>query len=178
MEDERRSPRHLTEKDNLSDLIARMRPDDLELYKGFGHIFTEAAFINRRFFVVKTKGKDRSGRPARPEVLGTIRVIGFQCDHEKGSVVTIMDDSTSKILQVGHVPVRLFRFPVFVSVPVYQGLKWEAKEQPDGRYTRSLVFGLCFKQQSHVQFLNPNNVSVLTPNNFEKLFGEAPRLGV
>lgn len=174
MEDHQR-PRHMTEKDNLSDLISKMRPEDLEQYQAFGHIFTEAAFVNRRFIVVRTKGRNGTRQPIRPEILGSVRVVSFHCDHQNGSLCTVMEDSSSRVLQVGHVPIRLFRFPAFVSVPVYQGLKWEAKEQEDGRYTRSLVFGLCFKQQSSVKFLNRDNVSVLTPNLYREIFGELPR---
>jgi len=174
MESNRR-PYQMSEKDNLADLIARMSPDDRQLYESFGHVWTDAAFVNRRFFVVKTAGKRRDGTPNPPEVLGSIRVIDFHCDAKIGSTCTLMDDKSSRTLQVGYVPVKLFRFPVFVSIPVYQGVKWEAKEQADGRYTRSLVWGICFKQQSSIKFYNRDNVSVLTPNQYQQAFGDRPQ---
>ncbi len=164
-------PVFVTERDNLADLISKMSARDLELYNSLGHIFTEAAFIDRKFVVVETKGK-RGPDPKPPKVLGTLRVIAFNASSSGGSVMTLQDE-TGKTLQVGHVPTRLFGFPVFVSVPIYQGLKWEAKELRDGSYRRSLVWGVCFKQRSAIKWMNPGNVSVLTPNDFRKWFSRS-----
>lgn len=165
--------RYRQELDNLADLIAQMPPDDMSEYSSFGFVHTDAAFINRRFLVVNTKGQ-RQGRPRPPELLGTVRVLDFDCNTQRGSVITLRNDSNRRTLQVGHVPVRLFRFPVFVSVPVYQGVRWEAREMDDGRYVRNLIFGICFKQQSGIRFYNPNNVSVVTPNQYRDHFGRVP----
>lgn len=177
MESERRPPRLVDDRDNVADLVAQMSHEDQEEYGQLRHIFTEAAFVNRRFYIVRTKGR-RGKTPISPDILGAVRVVGFSCDHERGSMISLMNDRSSRILQVGHVPTRLFAFPAFVSVPIFQGLKWEAKEQADGRYTRTLLFGICFKQQSNVKFCNPNAVAVVTPNMYRATFGEAPPIGV
>lgn len=177
MDASERRPRFLDDRANVADLVSRMSQDDQDEYGRMRHIFTEAAFVNRRFYVVRTKGK-RDGVPLAPDVLGAVRVIGFHSGANEGSVISLMNDSSSRILQVGHVPTRLFAFPAFVSVPIFQGLKWEAKEQPDGRYTRTLLFGICFKQQSSVKFCNPNSVAIVTPNTYRDTFGEAPPIGV
>jgi len=174
-EDEFR-PNFIPPEENLADLAARIAPEDRPVYDSFGFIFTEAAFFNRRFVVVKTQGKTSSG-PRQPVILGAIRVLGYQCDHERGTFVTLMDEASSKTLQIGYVPVKLFRFPLFASVPIFQGVKWEAKELRDGSYQRNLVFGICFKQQSNVKFYNRDNVAILTPNDYRKHFGDTlPRI--
>lgn len=167
--------RLVSEQDNLADLASRVRPDDRTLYDSFGHIYQEAAFFNRRFVVVQTKGKATGGGPRPPVVLGAIRVVGFAATHDGGCTSVLMDEGSSRTLQIGHVPVKLFRYPVFVSIPVFQGVRWEAKEAPDGSYTRSLVFGMCFKQQSAIKWFNKDNVSVVTHNEFQRLFGGRAR---
>ena len=170
-DDEDFRPTFVGQEENLADLSARIAPDDRQLYSSFGCIFTEAAFFNRRFIVIKTMGRN-GGVPKQPQILGSVRVLGYECDHERGTFVTLMEESSSRSLRIGYVPTRLFRFPIFVSVPVFQGVKWEAKEHKDGSYQRNLVFGLCFKQQSNIKFYNRDNVAVLTPNEYRKHFGD------
>lgn len=164
-------PLFVSEKYNLADLVAHMPQDDQKLYQSFGYVFTEAAFYNRRFVVVKLAGKSTSGKPKPPVVLGAARVVGFSATHLAGCKMTLQDEESERLLQVGHTPTRLFNFPVFVSVPIYQGVKWEAKEMSDGSYRRALVFGTCFKQQSALKWFNRDNVAVLTHNDFEETFG-------
>jgi hypothetical protein len=169
-------PVYVSQEDNLVDLISRVAPEDRQQYAAFRYVFTEAAFFNRKFLVVKTQGRNASG-PRPPLILGSVRVVSFACSHERGSTVTLMDESTSRTLQAGHVPVKLFGFSAFVSIPVYQGLKWEAKETQSGVYLRTLVFGVCFKQKSNVKFYNKDETAVMTPNDYRKHFGEdAPRM--
>lgn len=168
-------PSFLTQQENVADLTARIAPGDLPLYSSLRYIYSDAAFFNRRFVIVKTHGVHGNGEPIKPTIEGSIRVIDFKCDHETGSHLTLMNESSSRTLQVGHVPIRLFRFPLFVSVPVYQGVKWEAKElQGSGNLVRRLVFGICFKQMSNVKFYEPNAVAILTPNEYRKHFGGDP----
>lgn len=166
-------PEFVSQDDNLADLISRVAPEDRALHDSFGCVFTEAAFFNRRFLIVKTNGRV-SNRPRPPDLLGSVRCTAYHCDHEAGPTITLMDDASSRILQVGCVPTKLFRFPIFASVPIYQGVKWEAKEMQDGSYRRNLVFGICFKQQSNIKFANRDNVSIVTPNGYRQFFGEAP----
>lgn len=171
-DDKGRPPVPLSADDNLADLIARIAPEDRALYDSLRHVYTEAGFFNRRFVIVKTMGKDPAGHPRQPDILGAVRLLAFTCNNERGSEITVMDESSSRTLQVGHVPVKLFRFPVFLSVPIYQGVKWEAKELGDGSYGRRLVFGVCFKQMSAIKFYNKDAVAALTPNEYKKHFGD------
>ncbi|TXH46842.1 MAG: hypothetical protein E6Q97_28550 [Desulfurellales bacterium] len=161
--------RAVSDQENLADLASRIRPDHRELFTQLKHGFQEAAFFNRRFIIVKCKGK-RGNVPRPPEVLGAVRVISFNADHENGCRVVVMDEASSRTQELTHVPQMLFRYPVFAALPAYQGLKWEARELPDGSYKRALVFGMFFKQQSDVKWFNPDNVCVVTHNQFERLF--------
>jgi hypothetical protein len=169
-EDEFTRPVFVNEQDNLADLISRMPEEARQEFQKLGHTYTTAAVIDRKCLIVQTMGK-REGRPRPPKMLGIVRIIGFSATSGGGCTATVQDEATGKTLQVGHVPTRLFGFPVFISVPIYQGLKWEAKELRDGSYRRSLVFGLCFKQQSAIKWLNRDNVAVLMPNEYRDIFG-------
>lgn len=156
---------------NLADLVTRIVPEDRPLYESLRYVYTEAAFYDRRFVIVRTTGRNARG-PNQPDILGSFVVTGFRCDHERGSTIFVKDEASSQSLQVGHVPLRLWRFPAFLSVPIYQGVKWEAKEMQNGTYLRRLVFGICVKQQSNVKFYNKDNVAVLTPNEYKTHFGD------
>lgn len=164
-------PHYLGAEENLADLVSRIDPAHQELYRALRHIYTEAAFFDRRFVVVKTTGKS-SNRPRPPQILGEVVVTAFRASHEAGCVATLKDEGSGRLLQVGYVPVKLFDFPVFASIPIYQGVKWEAREMQDGSYRRNLVFGLCFKQKSAVKFYNKDEVAVVTRNDFRKHFGD------
>ena len=162
---------HVDQRENLADLIARIDQSERPLYDGLGHIFSEAAFINRRFLVVTTQGATSEG-PRQPKYESCVVVTNFICTPRNGSVITLSDSATGRSMQAGHVPVRLFNYPVYVSVPIYQGVRWEAREQPDGSYRRTLVFGICFKQRSSLKFYNRGNVAVVTPNEYRRHFGD------
>lgn len=166
--------RFVSQEDNVADLISRIEESDAEEYSKLGHVFTEAAFVNRRFLLVEFQGKMRDGSVKAPVIQGAVRVFGFGADHANGSSVEVKDEATGSVLYVQYVPTKLFDYPVFVSIPVYHQLKWEAVELADGSYMRNLVFGLCFKQQSHPRFQNKGNVAVMTPNEFKLMFGVAP----
>ena len=73
--------------ESLSLLSSHVPNEQKGEYDNLGHIFTEAAFINRRFIVFKSKGKNRERQPRPPLILATFQVTAFRADHEKGSSI-------------------------------------------------------------------------------------------
>lgn len=157
----------LSQQDNVADLVSKIRSEDLSVYQAMRHIHTEAAFVGRRFVCVETFRR----RTSEPRMVGSFSIISFQCTDQEGSKVAMVHDQTNKMMTVGHVPTRLFHWPVFVSVPVYMGMKWDLKEYPNGNTIRTLLFGLAFKQVSSVELKN-DSVACVTLNEYLKMSGQ------
>jgi hypothetical protein len=168
-------PVDLTPEENIRDLASRIDPHQAGLHASLGNKYTEAAFVGRRFLIVRTNGRSKTG-PKPPTVLGSVEIDDFNCSSTTGSAMRIRNLECGASITVGYVPIRLFEFPIFVSVPIAQGVKSEARRKWNGQTSRKLVWGICLKQHSLPKFSNPGSVSIVTPKEYKNIFGsEAPR---
>lgn len=167
--------RRLDTQQNLEELIRHMPEDQREEWQTLGHTTTEAAFYNRKLYVIKTKGRsNNTGIPKQPDVLGVVKVAAFSASLDAGCTMMLIDTRTSETMLADHTPRRLFDWPIYVSIPISQGVIWGCDIGPNGEVQRALMTGICWKQQSALKFVNRNNVSLTTANVYTKLFGPPP----
>jgi hypothetical protein len=162
---------YLSDQQNLADLVARMPEEDRNRFNGYGHNRVEAVFVDRIFIVYKPTGLTRNGHHRPPEILNTIKVIDFRADPYDGSVVTLVDDKCAQELKVGHVPKRLYNYPIYVSVPSRLQLRWDARHVGN-EIRRSLSFALLIKTKNKSSFYSMGNVYAETPRVFKELYPE------
>lgn len=161
----------LTPREMFDRMVARMPEEDAEVLRSFHYAFTEAAFIGRTLLVVQTKG--RRGRIPRPAItLGKIIVEEFHTDPDRGASALLRDKESDRLLRVGHVPVRLFDYAVFVAVPIIQTLEYGGGVGASGQLGYTLVFGLRFFQEHAFDGLPWKGVCVVTPKQYQDVYGK------
>lgn len=164
---------YLNDTDGMADLVSQMHPDEQAIFNSYGHLRVEAVFDKRLFFVYKSKGP---GTP--PEMLGTIKVLDYECSSESGSSVEIEDMETGQRQVITHVPVRAFNYNVFMSVPQALRLRWDARVHPvSKKLVRSLSYALLVKTMNRSDQHSPHITYVETFNRFRDMYPEhAPTL--
>jgi hypothetical protein len=161
--------KYLTEVENSAALAAEMPPGDRSEYDGYGHNRIESAFVDRDFVVYECQGRDSKNIQRPPKILTTVRVIDFRADYASGCEVRLLDKTTQDTLKVGHVPRRVFDYPVFMAVPARLRIAWDAQWHGD-RLMRSLLFAVLIKARNKSEFLSKGNVYMETPNRVRELF--------
>src|SRR5688572_10959321 len=134
-----------------------MGEEDQRRFKSYGHNRIEAAFVNRVFIVYKATGLSAPGRHKDPEILSLVKVVDFNDNARNDGVVTLEENNQNQQLQVGHVPHKLFNFPIYVSVPSRMELKWDARRLEDGRVWRTLSFAMLVKTKNRSNFYSIAN---------------------
>lgn len=161
---------YLSEAANLEHLASLIPGLDRDLFNSFGHCQFEAAFKDRIFVVFEPTGLNPDNTQRRPEVLTLLKVLAFEVKAEEGAETLIYDARTGNEQRVGHVPVRVFDYKVFMQVPPYLNLKWDAARDRNGAIRRSLSFGLLIKTANKSDFHSANNTYCLPPNKFRALY--------
>ena len=158
------------EQENLAELVTHMPEDDQRRYAGFGHNRVEAVFLDRVFIVYKPMGLTATNQHVPPEILNTVRVIDFSVDPRHGAQVVFKEQNTQQELVIGHVPRRVYGYPIYVSVPTKLTLRWDGRRLPDGRVWRSLSFALLVKTKNKSSFYSRGNTYFETPNRLKELY--------
>lgn len=163
------SDKFMSDEEGMAELVSLMPEADREVYAKFGHNRLEAAFLDRAFIVYRCEGRNSKDIQRPPKVISTIRVIGFHADASQGCTIKLLDEETETTLEVGHVPVRLFDYPVFVSAPQRMSLKWDAHRWA-GKVVRNLTFVLFVKTANKAEFFSKGNIYMETPNKLRELY--------
>jgi hypothetical protein len=159
----------LSDQDNSAALAAEMAVEDRADFNSFGHNKLEPAFVDRILIVWECLGRTSKDIPRPPKTLTTVRVTGFHADYVSGCEVSLLDEGNNRSMRVGHVPKRLFDFPIFVGVPPRLMMKWDAQPVGD-RLVRSLLFALLLKTRNKSSFRSKGNTYIETPNQLRDLF--------
>lgn len=160
----------LSESANLEHLASLIPGNDRDLFNSFGHCQFEAAFKDRLFVLFQPSGLNPDNTHRAPEVLTMLKVLAFDAEAEYGAEVLIYDTQTGNEQWVGHTPARLFDYKVFMQVPPYLHLKWDAVRDRNGAVRRSLSFGLLIKTANRSDFYSAGNTYCLPPNKFRALY--------
>lgn len=159
----------LTDTDNAAALAADIKPEDREEYARFGHNRLESAFVDRVLVLYECQGKNSKDVQRPPKILTTIRVIDFKADYAEGICTRLLDESTQEAMNVDYVPKRLFKYPIFVSIPPRLTVKWDAQFMGD-KLVRSLLFAILIKSANRSDFYSKGNVYLETPNRVRALY--------
>lgn len=160
---------YFDDEQNLADLVTLMPEKEQQLFNDYGHLRIEAVFLNRVFIVYQPTGLTPGGRHKEPDILTTIKVVGFEVDPHSGSRAVIEDQQTQEQLQLTHVPRKLLAHPVYMSVPPRVTLRWDAR-LVNGKVWRSLSFAILIKTRNKADFFSKGNTYVETPNTFRRLY--------
>lgn len=158
-----------SEEQNLAELVSHMPEDDQRRFNNFGHFRVEAAFINRVFIVYKPTGLTPAGKHNPPEVVNLLKVIDFGVDIREGCYIVLKDQNTQQELNIGHVPRRVYEYPIFMSVPTKLMLRYDARNV-NNRVWRSLSFAVLVKAKNKADFYSKGNTYAETPASFKRLY--------
>lgn len=165
------SDRFFSDDENLADLLTRMPEEDRTRFQNYGHNRLEAAFVDRVFVIYKPTGLLPNKQHREPEVLNTVRITDFKVDHVEGARITLLEDNLKQEMIVGHVPKKLFGYPIYVSVPARLTLRWDARlVSAQGRVARSLSFAVLVKTKNRSDFYSKGNTYCETPAKFTQLY--------
>jgi len=159
----------LSDEAGEADILSHMQDDERIRYLNYGHKQMEAAFVDRVFVIYKPTGLLPNKQHREPEVLNTVKLVDFSMTHTQGATIALEESAMGQRMQVGHVPKKLFGYPVFVSVPARMGLRWDGR-LVDGLVQRSLSFVMLVKTKNKSSFYSKGNVYCETPNNFMRLY--------
>lgn len=159
----------LSDLDNAAALVADMVPDDRADYRAFGHNRLESAFVERVFIVYECLGRTSNDIQRPPRIITTLRVTNVRMTFDAGVEVQLLDEVNNRSMWFGHVPKRLFDFPLFASTPPRMTIKWDAQFMGD-KLVRSLLFAILIKSRNKASFLSKNNIYAETPNTVRDLF--------
>ena len=156
-------------------LVNRMTPEDKELYETFGrgkptgHTRIEIMFIDRVLYVYECMGRgaDQAQRP--PKVLATVRVINFYHTLDRGSEIVVLNEVTNEKQTIGHMPVKLFGFPVFVSIPCSFTMRWNLINV-NGCDQWDSSWAVYVKAANKSEFFSKGNVYVESPKTMRMLY--------
>jgi hypothetical protein len=156
-------------RDRAAHLLSCMPEDDARRYERFGHLQYVVGFVER-IFVVYKMAKDSTDCPT---LLSKLRVMTIKVDHRLGLTCLLRDEDGSSEMVVTHVPQRVFRYPLYISIAADTGLRWRARVV-NGREQCDVSFGLLVKAKNKADFRSVGNVYMETPNNYRRLFPQAP----
>lgn len=159
-----------TDAENLVDLVSHMPEDDQRRYTNYGHNRIEAVFVDRVFIVYKPTGLTANKQHKDPEILNLVKVMDFSVDARNGCQVVLKEQNTQQELVIGHVPRRVYGFPLYMSVPTKLTLRWDGRALENGRVWRSLSFAVLVKTKNRSDFYSQGNVYMETPARFKQLY--------
>ena len=154
---------YLSREDNMDDLIAQMPELERTRYSRFGHHWFEPAFVDRKFVVYKVRHEGS-------QKINEVTVEAFDFNASGGAQALVREEVGGRSLVVTHVPVRLFEYPIYISVPPYLELKWDARTV-NGAVRRSLSFGVFLKTKNAARFNSIGNTYIRTLNDFRAHLG-------
>lgn len=159
----------LERADSLEDLVAQMPPQGKKDWDTFGHMKSLPAFQDRVFYLFQATGKGNNGIQRPPKIITTLRVVSFVATDAVGCVIRLLNDQTHQTQEIGHVPTRVFGYPIFMMVPPTFMLKWGAQEYK-GQTKRSLHYILLAKTRNKAEFFSKDNYYLETMNEMRKLY--------
>lgn len=109
----------LTSEEHLALLVQSLDPEPRAVYGRTKNAREEVGYRGRSFIVYEI-----TGRNGEHNVLDTLTVRDFECDDVIGASFVIQSQNTGLTLEVGHKPVQLWQFPVFLYLPLHLKLRW------------------------------------------------------
>ena len=130
----------------------------------------EGVFVDRVFIVYKPTGLLPNRQHRDPNILNTVKIVDFKADHMNGCKAIIKEANFGQEMVIGHVPRKLFDYPIYISIPPRMALRWDVKILPNGLAERSLSFAMWIKTKNKSSFYSQGNVYAETPNKFRGLY--------
>ncbi len=124
------------------------------------------------FIVYQPTGLTTNNRHKPPQVLNILKVVDFSVDPRHGCQVVIKEEQTNQELAIGHVPRRVYGYPIYMSVPAKLTVRWDGRVLEDGRVWRSLSFAVLIKSKNKADFYSKGNTYIETPNRLKQLYPE------
>ncbi len=160
---------YFEEQENLDDLFRQIPESFSREFSEMGYSRVEAAYFARLFVVYQPQGLQENRQHRHPKILGLIRVNDFSCDTKKGASFTIEDLNTGDKLTIGHIPVKVFDYDVFIHIPPVFRMRWDARQGLSG-VERSLVFPVSIFSKNGSYFHSYGVTYMDTPPRLRKLY--------
>lgn len=154
----------MTPGEHFASLLETMEEQERDTYQGLLHIRSEACFRGRSLVVYQIHDR-------RPMILDNLTVLDFLCNDEAGASCEIRSEALGETLLVGYAPIQLFKYPVFVHLPLHAKVRWSAPvNQPE---KASLAFDMAIRTQSRLHLRERGVTYCETGVNYAKEFETA-----
>jgi hypothetical protein len=163
---------YFTDEENLRELVTHMPEEDAHRWNKYGHLRIEGIFLDRVFIAYQPTGLTPTNKHKPPEILNLIKVIDFSMDAREGCQVVLKEQNTNQELVIGHVPRRVYGYPIYMSMPTKATVRWDGRELDDGRVWRSLSLAVLIKTKNKSDFYSKGNTYFETPNRLRQLYPE------
>lgn len=147
--------------DHFARLVTLLEPPDFRDYNRLKHTRQETGYRGRTFYVYEIR--DRV-----PNILDHITVQDFSCTDDSGAS-TELRNSHGETLIVGYAPIRLFDYPIFVSVALHNKVRWSTTD--DNIMGGSLAFDLVIRTASRLHLRERGVTYCETGVSYAKEFG-------
>lgn len=156
--------KYLGPEESHRELLSHLDAEARLEWDSFGHARIEPAFQDRVFVIYECMGrKNNSPEQRPPKIITTVRVLNFIARDENGCVVRLLNEETNDVMEVTHVPKKVFDYPIFASIPANFTLRWDAHPH-GGQIERSLSYLLHIKSRNKAEFFSRGNTYMETPN--------------
>ena len=160
----------LDDKASLESLVRRMPTDEREAYERLKHIRSETIFLDRVFYVYKCTGKGSNGLQLPPQVLANVRVINFGYVHDKGFLVSLLNEDTNEKQVLDGTPAKIFGYDVYANVPCSFSLKHNEIVFDDGRANFDTSVVIYVKTSNKADFYSKGTTYMETPPRMAALY--------
>lgn len=161
--------KYLDPEESQSELLTHLDEQTRQEYEGYGNNRIEAAFQDRVFIVYQATGRDGKNVQRPPDFIAKLRILSFIARDENGCVMRLLNEEKNQIEEIGHVPKKIFGFPIFISIPQSFTLKWDAHEH-FGRMQRTLSYVVYIKARNRADFFSRGNFYCETLNKMKELY--------
>lgn len=161
--------KYLDSEASVANLVRQLPPEVQEEWNRYGHLRVEPTFLDRVFVVFRATGRNNQGAAKAPEILTTIRALNFTASDSDGCTLGLLDETNNRKMTATHLPQKLFDYPLFVSIPPFFTMRWDAR-QHGGRTMRSLSYLLFIKARNKASFNSVGNTYMETPNKLRDLY--------
>lgn len=153
---------YLSETESLEILTSRLPKVQQDEIQSLKHRRIEQGFKDRKFIVYNYDKR-------KVNILANLHVLDFQADEEEGCSFDLSWGDKGDNLIIGHTPVKLWDFPIYMSVPCHPRLMFSLAVEGN-KVSQSLAFPVMIKTQSRMSLKEGGVTYIESLKTFNETF--------
>ena len=147
-------------------MLGRLKKEDQELFHFLGHGRVETCFVDRVFLIYHMVNE-------KPVVIDRVIVTGFSTDTQRGAHMGIKSVLSGNTIGIGYGPVKLWDYPIFLSIPMYHKVGWAVAESDADSLRGSLSWQVYILTEDRMHMRQPRVTYMETGPEFGREFNDA-----